>query len=123
MAEVLSDGWFDAVTEALASVPPGPGGSAVVEVVVSGGGDGKVRTHWVVEDGRLTAVRPADGTEVAADAVVPQRHDALLALVAGDVDPAVAFMRGDLKPEGASSAVLAWLSALAHPECRRALAG
>ena len=121
MTEVLSEAWFDAVNESLTSVPPGPGGNAVVALEVSGGGSGTVLTHWVVQDGRLASVRPAD--EAAADATIPVRHDLVEQLVSGHVDPAVEFMRGNLKPEGASAAVLALLSALANPECRAALAG
>lgn len=123
MTEVLSPEWFEATNVALDGLSEGPGGSGVVELVVTGGDEGRLAIHWVVEDGRLRAVRPASESGVDAEVTVPQtRHD-LGELVAGRLDPAVAFMRGDLKPEGSARALFAWLSALARDDCRAAIAG
>jgi hypothetical protein len=122
MTELLTDAWFDAVSGALEGLPPGPGGSGVVEVVISGGDPGRLATTWVVTDGRLASVGRADGT-VEPDATLPQSRADLEAIVAGDRDPAVAFMRGDLKPEGRAAAVLSWLSAMARADTRAALGG
>ena len=119
--ELLSDDWFSRVSSALGDLEPGPGGSGLVEVVVSGGDMGRIRTHWVIEAGRLVSVHRADETE--PDVVIPQSSAAFAELVAGTADPAVSFMRGDLKPDGSSGALLAFLSAMAQPACRKALAG
>jgi hypothetical protein len=120
VSEVLSPEWCQAVTAALADLPPGPGGSGVAEVVATGGELGRVTTNWVVEDGRLIAVRVDDGL-TEADVSIPQVRGDLEAVVAGERDAAVAFMRGDLKPEGSSRALFALLSALARSDVATAL--
>ena len=119
MAKVLSDEWCAAVTAAVADLAPrSSAGDADLDVV-----SGSRRVRWSVRDGRLAAVAPVpDGADPAA-AEVPMTAATVAALVAGELDPAMAFMRGDLKPVGSSGAVLDWLSALADPACRAALAG
>ena len=127
MSTALSAEWFDDVTAALAaedsdSAVGAPDASAQIEIVVSGGEPGPLRTRWVVEGGRLVAVRAAavedDGD---ADVSAPQSADDLRAVVAGDLDPAVAFMRGDLKPEGSAAAWFAFISAMNQTSTRVAL--
>lgn len=122
MTQVLTDDWFRSVTESLTSLPEGPGGSGVVEVVVNGGDDGRLTTVWVVADGRLVSVGAADGSS-EPDATIPQSRADIEAVINGERDPAVAFMRGDLKPEGSAAAVMAWLSALSRPDTRAVLQG
>ncbi|QGG94772.1 hypothetical protein [Actinomarinicola tropica] len=126
MSELLSDEWFAAVDAALASAADdGPAAEPVaaeVELVVSGAAAGTVATRWVVEDGRLASVRPAgDGDE--ATTTVPITAEDLRAVLVGEDDAAIRYMRGDLKPEGRTADVLALVSALARPACRAALAG
>lgn len=109
------------VNALLGDLPGGPGGSGVVEVVVAGDGSPRLALSWVVEHGRLVAVEPSRDSGRTAEVSIPQGQDDLGALLAGDLDPAVAYMRGDLKPAGSAGAFFAWLSALARPECRRVL--
>lgn len=119
----LDDGWFSALTAALAGddAPVGEPADVDVELVVATEA-GKVPTRWAIRGGRLTEVRrAADGDDPAAVSV-PLDAAQLGSFLAGDADPAIAFMRGDLKPEGSSAAVLALLSAWARPSCRSALA-
>lgn len=125
--EVLTDAWFDEVTARLRAAAPdrvgAPDASAQVELVVSGTETGKVATRWVVEGGRLVAVRAATAEDPPAGVSAPQSADDLRAVVAGELEPAVAFMRGDLKPEGSAAAWFAFVSALNQPATRAALAG
>jgi hypothetical protein len=99
---------------------PGPGGSGVVALVVSGGDPGRVTATWVIEDGRPTSV-DLDSGQDARGRRPAVAGDAEAMVLAGDLDPAAAYMRGDLKPEGSSRAWFAWLSALARDDVRRAL--
>lgn len=128
MSEVLSDEWCAAATSALADAASGggpvgaPDADGEVELVVAGDA-GKVTSRWVVSGGRLVGVRLVGDGEEPAPVSIPVTDDDLRAIVAGDLDPAVAYMRGDIKPEGSSAAVLAFVSALNRPECRDALAG
>jgi hypothetical protein len=120
VSEVLSPEWCQAVTTALADLPPGPGGSGVAAVVATGGEFGRVTTNWLVEDGRLIAICVDDGS-TEAEVSIPQVRGDLEAVIAGERDAAVAFMRGDLKPEGSSRALFALLSALARGDVAAAL--
>ena len=127
MSEALTDEWFEEVTRALGSGDGGPVGSpdaaAQVEIVVSGADPDPMRTRWMIEGGRLVAVRSAADDDEDPDVSAPQSAADLRAVVAGELDPAVAFMRGDLKPEGSAAAWLAFVSAMNQQETRRALAG
>ncbi|MBK5222877.1 MAG: SCP2 sterol-binding domain-containing protein [Acidimicrobiia bacterium] len=127
MTELLTDEWFAIVTSQLAAAAgPSSAGDTddtEVEIVVSGGDHGPVRTRWVIEVGRLVAVRAVSDDDAAAPVTIPQTHRDLAAMVAGELDPAVAFMSGDLKPDGSSAAVVAFMSAMNRPEARAALAG
>ena len=93
----------------------------VVEIVVSGADPDPLVTRWVIDEGRLVAVSAGAGG--GADVSAPQTADDLRAVLAGDLDPAVAFMRGDLKPEGSAAAWYAFVSAMNRPETREALRG
>jgi hypothetical protein len=117
----LTEEWCAGVTAGLDGLPDGPGGSGVVELVVSGGDPSRVVTHWVVEDGRLVAVTPAGDSPHEPQVSVPLARKDLDAVLGGDLDPAVAFMRGDLKPDGSPAAFLAWLSSLTRDDTRAAL--
>lgn len=128
MTAPLEPGWFDAVTTALAAVDAGadpigePDAAAEVEIVVSGADPDPLLTRWTVDGGRLVAVRVAEPAAEPADVTAPQSADDLRAVVAGELDPAVAFMRGDLKPEGSAAAWFAFVSAMNQPSTRAALA-
>lgn len=116
---MLSDEWCAALTAAVADLAPRPSaGDADVDVVA-----GSRRVRFVVRDGRLASVAPVAEADEPAPVEVPMTADAVAAMVGGELDPALAYMRGDLKPVGPSAAILDWLSALSDPACRTALAG
>lgn len=122
MSERLTGAWCDTVTERLGALDPGPGGSGVVDWIVSGAPDGKVRVRWTVADGRPLSVSPVDGaSDDEADVETPVRYSDVEAVLDGSLDPAVAFMRGDLKPDGRAAAWFALLSAMARDDVRSAL--
>ncbi len=122
MTEAFTTQWAEALTERLGGMGAGPGGSGIVEWVISGGDPDRVWARWAVEDGRVGSVAISDSTVKEAEVSVPLTRAQAEAVLAGDVDPAQAFMRGDLKPEGSSRAWFALLSALARADHRQALA-
>lgn len=121
MSDVLSPSWCEQVSERLAALPPGPGGSGVVALVVSGGEPDRLVVSWVLDGGRPTSVDVGVDVEPDVSAPLPRVHAE--AILAGEIDPATAYMRGDLKPEGSSRAWFAFLSAWARDDVRRAIAG
>lgn len=125
MTELFTPGWAESLGERMAAIEPGTGGTGVVEWVVSGGDPDHIWIRWDVADGRVTQVKIFDaaGTDDEVDTTVPLTRANAEAVIAGEIDPAQAYMRGDLKPEGSSGAWFALLSAWARPEVRQALTG
>lgn len=117
-------------------LPERPGVSGTVDVIVAGtaGGDRRVRLSWT--DGRVTGASalpalPAGSATKArssrsravaaaasavglgeADLTLTVPADLARALVAGELRPSVAFMRGTLKTAGSNGLVLGVLAAV-----------
>lgn len=125
MTELLTPTWAEIITEQLTAVDPGPGGSGVVEWVVSGGDPGRMWVRWDIADGRITdvSVLDAPGPDDEVEVTVPLSRVHAESVLTGEIDPAQAYMRGDLKPEGSSRAWFALLSVFARPDVRKALSG
>lgn len=123
MTELFTDGWAETTADRLAALDPGPGGSGVVEWVVSGGEPDRIWVRWDIADGRITglSVAEAPGPDDEVEVTVPLSRVHAEGVLTGEIDPAQAYMRGDLKPEGSSRAWFALLSALARPETQDVL--
>ncbi len=104
MDDFLSDAWLRAVQDASGDLPEFPGCSAAVGVEVAGGPDGTRRFGVVVSDGRLVGLSP--GRLTGADCTVSCARGDAREILAGRLDPAVAYMQGRLKVDGAYERVL-----------------
>jgi hypothetical protein len=104
MGTFLSDAWLSAVRSASGDLPEVPGCSAAVRVEVAGGPEGPRRFGVVVVDGRL--VELSAGRPAGADCTVSCTHGDAREILAGRLDPAVAYMQGRLKVDGAYERVL-----------------
>ncbi|MDQ2727728.1 MAG: SCP2 sterol-binding domain-containing protein [Actinomycetota bacterium] len=107
MAEWLSPAWVEESTAAVDAWPfagDRPPAPVALTVTVTGGtgGDVTYRRHWW----------PADGAEERDLAVTVPAAEAG-AILAGELSPSVAFMRGRLKTSGDAGAVLDVLAASA----------
>jgi len=100
----LSDGWLNAVEAAADALPEVPGCSVTARVEVSGGADGRRRFGVVVVDGRIVELSP--GLLAGADCTVSCASADARDMLAGRLDPAVAYMQGRLKIDGAYERVL-----------------
>ena len=105
MSEFLSDEWI----AALAGTGAAPGPSATVQVVVGGTPAGDVKFHLAVVDGVVTAATA--GNNPKADVALTVPHAEAQAMLAGDLDPNVAFMRGRMKTAGDPGLLLDLLAA------------
>ena len=99
-----SDRWLAAAQAAAGALPPVLGCSVTVGVEVSGGPAGRRRFGVVVVDGRLVELSP--GRPEGADCEVSCVHDDARSMLSGRLDPAVAYMQGRLKVDGAYEMVL-----------------
>jgi hypothetical protein len=107
VSEFLSDAWIAALEGT--GVAPGP--SATVQVVVGGTPAGDVKFHLVVADGVVTAAAPGNNSRAAVSLTIP--HADAQAMLAGELDPNVAFMRGRMKTAGDPGLLLDLLAATA----------
>jgi putative sterol carrier protein len=105
VSEFLSDEWITA----LAGTGVAPGPSATVQLVVGGTPAGDVKFHLAVADGVVTAASPGNNPQADVSLTVP--HAEAQAILAGELDPNVAFMRGRLKTAGDPGLLLDLLAA------------
>jgi putative sterol carrier protein len=105
VSEFLSDEWI----AALEGTGAAPGPSATVQVVVGGTPAGDVKFHLAVTDGVVTAAAPGNNSKADVSLTIP--HADAQAMLAGELDPNVAFMRGRMKTAGDPGLLLDLLSA------------
>lgn len=105
MSDFLSDEWITALEGT--GVAPGP--SATVQVVVGGTPAGDMKFHLAVVDGVVTAAAPGNNSKAEVSLTIP--HAEAQAMLAGELDPNVAFMRGRMKTAGDPGLLLDLLAA------------
>jgi alkyl sulfatase BDS1-like metallo-beta-lactamase superfamily hydrolase len=107
VAEFLTDAW---VAE-LVGTGAAPGATGSLQVVLTGAPDGDAKWHARLDDGVVTEA--ALGTAPAPDLTLTLSYADATAMVAGDLDPSVAFMQGRMKTAGDPGLVLDVLSGAA----------
>jgi len=95
---LLSQAWLDLQREATVDLPRRPGAGACIEYRVTGGPDGEVVFHTVIDDGRVVENRLGAAEE--ADFTVLLSHADFVDVVRGDLDLTVGFMQGRVKVTG-----------------------
>ena len=98
----LSEAWIEALVEASRD-RTGVGTAGVVALAI---GKSK-RAVFEIVDGKVATVASAGEGEPAAEVTIPVTAKQLAAIVDGSESLAQAFMRGDVKPEGATGPLLA----------------
>lgn len=116
-SEWLGEQWVGATAAAAAGVVP-ERMSGTVEVTVKGAPPGEVRYHRVFDAGRV--VGGGVGPAPAADVSVTVSAADARAMLAGRLDPSVAFMSGRLKTAGDNGRVLLLLAGWSTAEGRAA---
>ena len=110
MAAFLTDEWFALVVDASASLPSRPGVSAALQCVVASAPAGKLQFVVRVVDGRITEMTMGKSDQV--DCTVQCPYALASSLARGEVERDVAYMRGDLKLDGAYAAYVLRLQPL-----------
>lgn len=105
--EFLSPQWCDQLVEA-AGAAPATLRDTVIEIQITGAPRGRGRITLEIDGGRLVACRPERAE--AAQIELKSSIDDVWAMLQGDLDPNVAFMRGDLKTKGPTGPLLAVLA-------------
>jgi SCP-2 sterol transfer family len=113
--------WLRLAAEVGAGLPARPGVTGTVALVVTGTEAGEVTSTLVWEDGRLVAATPGAPADPALTLTLPAADGR--AVLAGELEPSVAFMRGRLKTAGDNGLVLGVLGATQGAPLRAWLAG
>jgi hypothetical protein len=98
MTEFLSEDWMQAYASEMASLPELSGLDTTVQYVVSGGPNGKVTFHEIIEAGRTTAVVPGKLKE--AEISITWKYEEAVAEHSGERSVEVAYMAARSKIEG-----------------------
>lgn len=115
----LSDEWLAALKGAAKDLPSTPGCSLNLKVDVSDGPDGRRRLGVRLVDGQLAEI--SLGSPVDADCTLTCGYLDAAAIWEGRLDPAVAYMQGKLKLEGAYERALFGLRPMLTGASREAL--
>lgn len=107
--EVTTAAWLHRAAELGAGLPARSGLTGTVAVVVTGTGAGDVTVGLGWEDGRV--VSAAAGAPAAPDLTLTVTATEGKQMLAGELEPSVAFMRGRLKTAGDPGLVIGVLGA------------
>lgn len=112
----LTQEWLDEQRRLAEGQPERPGASARMQYVVTGGPDGDIRYHWVLEDGHL--VENSLGTLDDAELTLTLSYEDALLIQRGQLDEQAAFMQGRIKVAGNMAKLMALLPITSSPEYR-----
>ena len=103
--------WAAEAGEMWASLPVAPGAEGTVNLSVAVAPRKEASVHWRYEAGQVVAggAGAADGAQLALTTTAADAAEVL----AGRVEPSVAFMRGRLKASGEGALLLAFLASTA----------
>ena len=98
MTDFLSEEWFSAVVKAADALPAIDGLSTIIGFEVAGAPSGKLRAHATLVDGRLGDFVIGKSKEASCEIGISA--DNAEGVLRGELDPAVEYMRGDIKLSG-----------------------
>jgi len=104
MATFFTEAWVELVAEAAAELEPIDGLSTVIQFEVTGGDAGKEHAVASIEDGQLASF--VLGKQRGAECGVIVDRKIAAEIFSGELNPRVAYMRGDIKLTGAYSTML-----------------
>lgn len=104
MTAFLTDEWFAMAATEADALPEIEGLDANLMLEIAGAPSGKLRATAIIEAGRITQLTP--GKTPGAECTVVAPADFMGAIIRGDADAEVAYMRGDVKLDKAYERVL-----------------
>ncbi len=107
MVKYLSEEWMALTNELAADFPETPGATARLQYVITGGPDGEVRYHHVIENGRTLAHGLGDDPE--AEVTLTSSFEDKMKVDKGELDANAAFMQGRVKVIGNVAKLMALL--------------
>ncbi len=114
MVKYLSPEWMALTKELAAEFPETPGATARLQYVITGGPEGEVRYHHVIDNGQT--IEHALGDDPEADVTLTSSYDDKMKVDKGELDANAAFMQGRVKVSGNIAKVMALMPLTSKPE-------
>lgn len=124
MADWLSPEWAEKAAALCRLLPEAPGAQGSVSLSFVVAPRREIGFHWIYDAGRVARSGPGPAAE--ADLTLSLAASDAAEVLAGRVEPSVAFMRGRLKATGDGGILLAFLESTTSPgyaSWREAVAG
>lgn len=120
MVSYLSSEWMALFKDLAAEFPETPGATARLQYVITGGPDGEVRYHHVIDNGNT--LEHALGDDPEAEVTLTASYDDKMKVDKGELDANTAFMQGRVKVSGNIAKVMALLPLTNQAEYKAILA-
>jgi putative sterol carrier protein len=114
MAKYLSQEWFDEFVSLAQDQPGRPGATLKVQYRTTGGPEGDLEYHWVLEDGKLLAA--SLGPLADAECTVTSTYEDAAKIQQGELEPTAAFMQGKMRVSGNMAKMMALMPITTSPE-------
>jgi len=114
VAKYLTQEWLDETREMAADQPERPGASVKMNYVVTGGPDGDVTYHWILENGKL--IESKLGALDDGEVTLTMSYDDAVKQAKGELDANAAFMQGRVKVTGNMAKLMSLLPLTNAPE-------
>lgn len=114
MPKYLTQEWLDTQREIAQEFPERPGATAHLQYIVTGGPDGEIRYHWVVENGKILVDQL--GEDPDAEVTMTITWDDSMKMQKGELDETAAFMQGRLKVQGNMGKLMSLMPLTQSPE-------
>lgn len=114
MAKYLTQEWLDLQKELAQEFPERPGATARMQYRVTGGPDGDVVYHQVIEDGKMLESQLGEDPET--EFTISQTYDDSVKILKGELDANAAFMQGRMKVTGDLAKLMSLMPLTNSPE-------
>jgi putative sterol carrier protein len=114
MPKYLSQEWMDTAKALAQDFPETPGASVRMQQVVTGGPDGDVTYHTVIENGKT--IEQALGEDPNAEVTLTNSYDDAVKIMKGELDANAAFMQGKVKVTGNMAKMMSLMPLASKPE-------
>jgi putative sterol carrier protein len=114
MAKYLTQEWLDLQRELAQEFPERPGATARMQYRVTGGPDGDVVYHQVIEDGKMLENQLGEDPET--EFTISQTYDDSVKILKGELDANAAFMQGKMKVDGNMGKLMSLMPLTQSPE-------
>jgi alkyl sulfatase BDS1-like metallo-beta-lactamase superfamily hydrolase len=117
VAKYLTQEWLDQTKEMTGDQPERPGASVRMNYVVTGGPEGDIEYHWILENGRLLESKL--GLLEDGEVTLTTAYPVSVGIAKSELDMNAAFMQGRVKVTGNMAKLMSLLPLTNAPEYKQ----